>query len=74
MRQPIIEVITSAAQNPRRLSITVFALFFSWLLAFPFEGQILYSLANYHGISVAPLVFGAMIAHLFGLLLSLIHI
>jgi len=68
VRQPIIEVITSAAQNPRRLSITVFALFFSWLLAFPFEGQILYSLANYHGISVAPLVFGAMIAHLFGLL------
>ena len=32
--------------NGRRLSIIVFSLFFSWMLAFPFQGQILYALSD----------------------------
>lgn len=54
----------------RRLSVIVFALFFSWLLAFPFEGQILYSLASFYGIASRSLVLGATTAHLAGLLAS----
>ena len=52
----------------RRLSIIVFSLFFSWLLAFPFEGRILYALADYHHISARSFVFGTMAAHFTGLL------
>lgn len=55
--------------NNRRLSVIVFSLFFSWLLAFPFEGRILYALADYHHISAHPFVFGTMAAHFMGLLL-----
>ena len=39
------------ATNNRRLSVTVFSLFFAWLLAFPFEGRILYALADYYNTS-----------------------
>ncbi|MEL7624316.1 MAG: LuxR family transcriptional regulator [Clostridiales bacterium] len=52
----------------RRLSIIVFSLFFSWLLAFPFEGRILYALADYYSISAGSFVFGTMTAHFSGLL------
>ena len=52
----------------RRLSVIVFSLFFSWLLAFPFEGRILYALADYHQISARFFVFGTMAAHFAGLL------
>jgi len=52
----------------RRLSVVVFALFFSWLLAFPFEGRVLYAITNYHGVSAHQFVFGAMAAHFAGLL------
>ncbi|MGE4273647.1 MAG: LuxR C-terminal-related transcriptional regulator [Desulfitobacterium sp.] len=54
----------------RRLSIIVFSLFFSWLLAFPFEGRMLYALADYHNTSAHSFVFGTMAAHFAGLLLS----
>lgn len=54
--------------NNRRLSVIVFSLFFSWLLAFPFEGRILYALAEYHHISARSFVFGTMTAHFAGLL------
>ncbi|MEW6663257.1 MAG: LuxR C-terminal-related transcriptional regulator [Bacillota bacterium] len=53
----------------RKLSIIVFSLFFSWLLAFPFEGRILYALADYHDISAHQFIFGTMAAHFTGLLL-----
>lgn len=53
--------------DERRLSVIVFALFFSWLLAFPFEGQILYSLADYYHISTGNLVFGLIAVHFIGL-------
>lgn len=55
--------------NNRRLSVIVFSLFFSWLLAFPFEGQILYTLADYHHIQTNEFVFGTIAAHFAGLLL-----
>ncbi len=54
--------------NPRRLSIIVFSLFFSWLLALPFEGRILYALTDYYNISAKSFVFGTMAAHFAGLL------
>jgi DNA-binding CsgD family transcriptional regulator len=54
--------------NNRRLSVIVFSLFFSWLLAFPFEGRILYALADYYNISAESFVFGTMAAHFAGLL------
>lgn len=54
--------------NYRRLSVIVFSLFFSWLLAFPFEGRILYALADYYNISAGSFVFGTLAAHFAGLL------
>jgi DNA-binding CsgD family transcriptional regulator len=54
--------------NDRLLSVIVFSLFFSWLLAFPFEGRILYALADYYNISSGSFVFGTMAAHFAGLL------
>jgi DNA-binding CsgD family transcriptional regulator/MFS family permease len=55
------------ADNYRRITIIVFSLFFSWLLAFPFEGRILYTLADYHNISAHQLVFSNIAAHFLGL-------
>jgi len=54
--------------SERRLSVVVLALFSSWLLAFPFEGQILYALAGRVGVDPRPMVFAAMVANLLGLL------
>ena len=52
----------------RRLTVIVFSLFFSWLLAIPFEGQVLRAITDYHGISAQSFVFCAMAAHLAGLI------
>ena len=57
----------SKYEKSRRLSVVVFALFFSWLLAFPFEGRVLYTITDYHGVLAHHLVFGAMAAHFAGL-------
>lgn len=54
--------------NNRQLSIIIFSLFFSWLLAFPFEGRILYALADHYNISAGSYIFGTMLAHFVGLL------
>ena len=54
--------------NYRRLYVTVFSLFFSWLQAVPFEGRILYALGDYHNISAESFVFGILTAHFAGLL------
>ena len=53
--------------NDRQLSVIVFSLFFSWLLAFPFEGQILYALADYYQAEPHMMVFGAVAATFGGL-------
>jgi len=58
----------AAAANSRRLTVAVFALFFSWLLAFPFEGRILYALVDYYAVPAQSFVFGAMAAHFVGLI------
>lgn len=65
-------MVTAVDNQPLRignrgLSIVVFATFFAWLLAFPFEGQILYSLAEAHTIDPRFLIFGSIAAHLLGL-------
>ena len=54
----------------RRLSIVIFSLFFSWVLAFPFEGQILYSLAEQYQIESHTMVFSAIAATFLGLFLG----
>lgn len=55
--------------NNRNLSVAVFALFFAWLLAFPFEGQILYSLADLHQVNPDQFIFEAIAVHFAGLFL-----
>lgn len=52
----------------RSLSIIVFSFLFSWLLAFPFEGQSLYILALKHNCNPHNIILIAIIAHFFGLL------
>ncbi len=51
------------------MSIIVLSLFSAWLLAFPFEGRVLYALLNYHHISAQQFVLGSMAAHCAGLIL-----
>lgn len=53
--------------NERNLSVIAFSLFFAWQLAFPFEGQILYSLTDYYQVEPHTLVFGAVAATFAGL-------
>ena len=52
--------------DERKLSIIVHSLFSSWMLAFLFEGQILYSLADAFDLSPAGMVFGGIAALLAG--------
>ncbi|MDR5658372.1 LuxR C-terminal-related transcriptional regulator [Serpentinicella sp. ANB-PHB4] len=63
-----LDKYTLKTMSNRRLSVVVFSLFFSWLLAFPFEGRILYALTDNYNISADSFVFGTMIAHFAGLL------
>ncbi len=53
--------------NDRVLSVIVFALLFAWLLAFPFEGQILYAIADSYGLDPHGFIFGAIAIHFAGL-------
>lgn len=64
-----IDKLRLTQTDNRRLSVIIFSLFFSWLLAFPFEGRILCALAKYHDIAIYRIVFGTMFAHFAGLLL-----
>lgn len=54
-------------KNKRSLSIIVFSFFSSWLLAFPFEGQILYAITARYNIDIHSLAFGSIAAHFIGL-------
>jgi len=49
-----------ATANNRLLTIIVFSLFFSWLLAVPFEGQVLYAITEYHGVPTRTIEYGTM--------------
>lgn len=53
--------------NERNLSIIVHSLFSSWMLAFLFEGQILYSLTASTGLATGAMVFGGIAAIFAGL-------
>ena len=55
--------------NERNLSVIVHSLFSSWMLAFLFEGQIFYSIANTYKIDPTGIVFCAVAAIFTGLLL-----
>ncbi len=55
--------------DERKLSIIVFSLFSSWMLAFLFEGRILYSLAGSFDLAPAVMVFGGLVGHFAGLFL-----
>lgn len=57
----------SAFLTERQASVLLFSLFFAWLLAFPFEGQVLYALADSVHIDPHPLIFGAVFAQFAGL-------
>jgi DNA-binding CsgD family transcriptional regulator len=59
-----------ASLDGRILSIIVFSLFFSWLLAFPFEGQVLYAISARHNITPHAMLFGSIAAHFLGLISS----
>ncbi len=55
--------------DERKLSVLVLSLFSSWMLAFLFEGQIFYSLADAHQIDPVGMVFCGVAAIFAGLLL-----
>lgn len=55
--------------NERILSILVHSLFSSWMLAFLFEGQILYALAGKYGMVPSGMVFGGIAALSAGMLI-----
>lgn len=54
-------------RNGRSLSISGFLLFFAWMLAFPFEGQVLYAIAGQSNIEPHSMIFGSIAAHFTGL-------
>ncbi|MDX9872115.1 MAG: helix-turn-helix transcriptional regulator [Clostridia bacterium] len=53
--------------NKRILTVVVFALQFAWVLAFPFEGQILYALGAYYGLDASSMALSAVTACFAGL-------
>ncbi|KUO64308.1 MAG: hypothetical protein APF84_09735 [Gracilibacter sp. BRH_c7a] len=53
-----------------KLSIISFSLFFAWLLAFPFEGQVLYALAENAKTDGADLSLMVVFGHFIGLFIS----
>ena len=42
--------------NSRRLSVTAFSFSFAYLLSFLFEGQVLYSLLDLHGLNASTYI------------------
>jgi DNA-binding CsgD family transcriptional regulator len=53
--------------NARRLSIAGFSFLFAYILSFPFEGQVLYSLLDLRGADADRYILAAIIAHFTGL-------
>jgi DNA-binding CsgD family transcriptional regulator len=52
--------------NARRISVAAFSFSFVYLLSFLFEGQVLYSLLDLHGIDAGRYILAAIIAHFIG--------
>jgi DNA-binding CsgD family transcriptional regulator len=53
--------------NARRLSVAGFSFLFAYILSFQFEGQVLYSLLDLHGIDADRYILAAIIAHFAGI-------
>ena len=53
--------------NTRRLSVAGFSFLCAYILSFQFEGQVLYSLLDLHGIDAHSYIMAAIIAHFAGL-------
>lgn len=58
------------ATDDRELSVAMFSLFSAWLLTVPFEGRVIYALADRYMTEPHAFVFGAMIACFLGLISS----
>ena len=52
--------------NDRNNSIIIFALLLSWVLAFPFEGQILYAVSWYYGYDIKWLIYAGVLSYAAG--------
>ncbi len=53
--------------NTRVLSIASFSFLFAYILSFQFEGQVLYSLLELHGVESSGYILAAIVAHFAGL-------
>ncbi|MFA0814783.1 MAG: LuxR C-terminal-related transcriptional regulator [Anaerofustis sp.] len=53
--------------SERNLSIVIFTLFSTWFISFPYEGTILYALAQRFSLDVQPMILGVIIVHMIGL-------
>lgn len=56
--------------SQHKLTVIVFSLFFAWVLAFPFEGQLIYSLSERFSMDADRIVFFAIFSHFMGLFLG----
>jgi DNA-binding CsgD family transcriptional regulator len=56
-----------AGGDQRLLSVAVFSLYFSWMLAFPFEGQVYYALTARTGVRPQSAVLLSVLVHAVGL-------
>lgn len=55
--------------NERNLSVIIFTLFSTWLISFPYEGEILYALIKQVQFNSSLMILGAIIFHVAGLFL-----
>ena len=60
--------------SDRALSVIVFSLFFSWLLAFPFQGKVLQTVSAHYQQNAGDLALWSITAHFAGLLLCFLFI
>jgi len=60
--------------SDRALSVIVFSLFFSWLLAFPFQGKVLQTVSAHYQQDAGDLALWSITAHFAGLLLCFLFI
>ncbi|MDF2905019.1 MAG: transcriptional regulator, LuxR family [Herbinix sp.] len=54
----------------RNTSVIIFALLLSWVLAFPFEGQILYAVSWHYGYDIRWLIYAGILAYSTGTIAS----
>ena len=62
-------VVKTKKIDQHKLTVIVFSLFFAWILSFPFEGQLIYSLSEQFSLNADRIVFTAIFSHFLGLFL-----